>query len=476
MLGIGILLAMVLLVFSGATLTGFVVAFLDADAAAIQVFGILTIIYATLAIFLFLVASSKPVQFKRAEIFIGAIAMWCLMVVAAMPPFLVLENAHPAAALFEAASAVTALGSSLVPANMMSGAMIFFRASVAWLGGLLSLMLAVYVLGRYAVGGTPNRDLRFVLRGASRGDPKLVGTFVNILAPYAGVTFICMVMLMLLQVEPSRALLASLAALSSNGFLGWQSLDSIFSNRLGELVFMVFMVLGASSIIWLRCLFTGQIGQTRQQNETFTYFLVAVALVVFGNVVALGDFPIQRVQDDLLNRSFDIISTLTTTGIVHRPQQGIANSPILLIGLALVGGTAYSTAGGLKLFRISAMFRHSKNEVLRLIHPNQIVPGSVDSDERVFANIKAIWSAFFTALLLVLAGAAAFAALGHGLTSSLSLSVGAFASVGSMVSANLFSVAGGGVPILSLFVISFLSLVGKIELLLVLAAFSNNRW
>ncbi len=475
--GIGILVSLVLLGLSGATFVSFGVAFLRADAPGIETFGVLSIAYSVIAIFTFMVATTKRPVFKRSGVFSGAIAMWFTLIFAAMPPFLLLENAHPAAAFFEASSAAITLGSSLMPVEKMTTAMVFFRSVLAWIGGLLTLMLAVYVLGRYSVGGTPNRDLRFVLHGASRGDPRLGATFVEVVVPYAAMTLACMTLLMLAQVNPVQAVLGALNTLSTNSFVGWRVSDSIYNNRAAETILMVFMLVGATSIIWQRTIISNQITQTREQTESLSYLLFAFFAILVGLILSFQTFPVShQFMTAIFNRSFDIISTLTTTGITHTPGAGVAVPAIFLIGLALVGGTSYSTAGGMKLFRLQAMMRHSANEVMRLIYPSQFLPGSVDTDKNIFSKTKAVWSAFFSLMLFLVVGMSVFAALGHDFISALTLSVGAFSSVGNMVGPNLFSVEGGGEPILSLIWVGLLGVAGRVELLVILAAFSKNKW
>ncbi|VAW22235.1 hypothetical protein MNBD_ALPHA11-789 [hydrothermal vent metagenome] len=474
---IGVLLSLVLMGFTIATLSGLGVALVNGDAQAAEVFGILSLAYGVFSIFLYLVATSRPSQFRRAGVFIGAIAMWITLIFAAMPAFILLENAHPVVAFFEATSASITLGTSLVPVSQMSASMIFYRAMSAWLGGFMTLMLAVYVIGRYGVGGTPNRDLRFVLHGASRGNPRLGATFVEVAIPYIAVSILCVIALMLVGVEPTRAVLASLSAISTNGFSGWFGQGSYLGNRSGEIILMIFMFIGASSIIWQRTILSRQIFQTHQQGESRAYLLIIFGVIIVGIALSLANFPLgENVADDLFNRAFDIVATITTTGIVHNVSAGFSVPILFLIGLALVGGCSYSTAGGLKVFRVLAMTRHSKNEILRLVYPSQFIPGSVDTDETVFNSTKANWSAFFSAVIFIVFAMAVLAIFGHEFTAALTISVGAFTSVGSMVSQNLFSVEGGGVPYISLLWISIIGIVGRVELLVLLAAFSKSRW
>lgn len=475
--GIGKLLALVLMAFCTATLTSLVVAALDGDLKAVEVFGFLTITYGTISAFIYMVATTKSSSIKRVGVFMGAIAMWVTMVAIAMPPFMMLENAHPVAAFFEASSAVVTLGTTLLPINAISISMTIYRSIVAWLGGLLTLMLAVYVLGRYGIGGTPNRDLRFVLHGASRGTPRLLATFFEVAIPYLAVTIICIISLMIAGVNPVHAIFAALNTLSTNGFLGWATNGSVFNNRLGEIVLLIFMLIGASSIIWQRTLFSKQLNQTYEQQESLKFLIFGAGAIILGVSFSIASYPLSnQIGNDIFNRTFDIISTLTTTGIVHTPTQGTHIPFIILIGLALVGGTSYSTAGGIKIFRVSAMMQHSTNEIMRLIYPSQLIKGSIDTDSGKLSNSKAVWSAFFSVIIFIVIGLSIFTGLGHDFQQALALSVGAFSSVASLVSDNLYHTDGSGVPYLSLLWIGLMGIAGRIELLVLLAALSRNRW
>ena len=95
--------------------------------------------------------------------------------------------------------------------------MLVYRTMLAWLGGLLTLILAVFVLARYHVGGTPSRDLRMVLRASDGGEPDLSKTMVGIAAPYVLLTLLGALALVTTRVSFPVALLSSMNALSTNG-------------------------------------------------------------------------------------------------------------------------------------------------------------------------------------------------------------------------------------------------------------------
>ncbi|VAW15618.1 hypothetical protein MNBD_ALPHA12-509 [hydrothermal vent metagenome] len=475
--GIGYLAALVMMIFTAVTSASMGAAILSGDWQAVEAFALLSIAYAALAYFTFQIAPARTKNTNTAGVFSAAIIIWLTLVVAAMPAFMILEDANLALAFFEAASAATTLGSSLTAISEMSMSMIVYRSATAWSGGLLTLMLAVYVLGRYAVGGTPNRDLRFVLHGVGHGDQRLFQTFVEVGVPYGALTLIAAALLALTRVEPAHALIGALNIMSTNGFVGWQTAGSLFNNRVAEILAMVFMMIAASSIIWQKALVANRMRQTRDQGETGEFWVFALAAIAVGIVFSVTVYPISgSFGDAVLNRGFDIVSILTTTGITNNIYSGISVPIIFVLALALIGGNSYSTAGGLKFFRLRSMMRHSRNEILRLVYPNQILPGSVDASSANFEQAKATWSAFISTLIFILMVTIVFASLGHNFIAALNLSVGSFSSVGNLVSNNLFVSGGEEVSVFTLLTVGFTAMAGRVELLVILAAISRNRW
>lgn len=475
--GLASLMATVLLVFCAATVSGLLVAIASSDWAAVEAFGLLTMLYGMIAGLTLIAVGGTHLRLNREQVFSGAIVLWSTLIAAALPAFILIEHQPFLVAFFEAASASVTLGTSLVPADQMSAAMVAYRSVTAWLGGLLTIMLAIYVLGRYAVGGTPNRDLRFVLHGFSRGDPRLSQTFMEVFVPYFALTLMCAAALALARVEPERALMIALNVMATNGLSGQPTGGSVLNNQVAEIIMLIFMIAGATSIILMRAVIGRRVRQMQDGGEALG-FVAAVAMVSGLAIIAplFVEGGHQQLWNGVFNRIFDAVSTMTTTGIIHNPSTGFGLPVELLIGLALVGGGAYSTAGGIKMFRLQAMVRHSTNEVKRLVFPNQLLPNSVDSDDGQFASAKAVWSAFFAALMMVVVFMILFSISGHAFIDSMALSVGAFANVGNLVGAHLYVPEIGGIPSSSLLLVSLAGVAGRVEVLVILAAFGRSRW
>jgi trk system potassium uptake protein TrkH len=55
-----------------------------------------------------------------------------------------------------------------------------------------------------------------------------------------------------------------------------------------------------------------------------------------------------------------------------RSWSGLGTPGLILLGLAMVGGGVATAAGGVKLLRVYALFRHAERELERIVHPSSI--------------------------------------------------------------------------------------------------------
>ncbi len=459
--------------FAVAILVPAATALIHGEWLALEAFVLLAIAYGFLSSMMIMALAPRLRRLNRAGVFSATIAMWLALCVAALPPFMLIEHQTPARAVFEAVSAATTLGVTFRPHAEISASMAIYRGVVAWQGGLLTLLLAVYVLGRYAVGGTPNRHLRNILHSFQEGDPRIVQTFIEVFVPYSALTLLCTAALVISRVQPEDAFSLALNIVSTNGFIPLQTGATALNNIAGEIILLVFMVIGATSIIWHRALVNRRWQLARSHTEIPAYLLLMTLIAaVAASTAFVAPAALFGPGEAAFNAIFDTVSIMTTTGITHDHRVGIGLPFELILGLAFVGGCSYSTSGGIKVFRLNAMLHHTGNEIRKLIYPHIVQAHSVEEDPATRNDVRAIWSAFYLALITIVVATLVFALNGYGLDQSLSLAVGAFSAT-----ANVVSNASGAEPsdgaVLALAVTGFLA---RVELLVALAAVTRDSW
>ncbi len=106
-------------------------------------------------------------------------------------------------------------------------------------------------------------------------------------------------------------------------------------------------------------------------------FRFMLALTVVGIVVGTFILFIQggeSLETALRAASFQVVSGLTTTGF---QSYDLSEAPVafkfMLTILMLIGGSVFSTAGGIKLFRILVVFKAFKEEIRKITGP----PGTI---------------------------------------------------------------------------------------------------
>ena len=202
---------------------------------------------------------------------------------------------------------------------------------------------------------------------------------------YTGLTVVLWIGLLMAGDTPLVALCHAMSTLSTSGITPLAGLPEARSGIAGEVLICIFLVFALS-----RASFSPeQRGASRGRLLHDPEFRMGLGFVVvvpgllflrhwFGafEVDELGDIP--AAGQALWGSVFTVMSFLTTTGFVStswaeaQSWSGLATPSLILMGLALVGGGVATTAGGVKLLRVYALYMHGAQEMNKLVHPNSV--------------------------------------------------------------------------------------------------------
>jgi trk system potassium uptake protein TrkH len=180
---------------------------------------------------------------------------------------------------------------------------------------------------------------------------------------------------------------------------------------------------------------------------------------------------------------FTVLSFLTTTGFASadwstaQTWSGLQTPGLILMGLALVGGGVATTAGGVKLLRVFALYRHGLREMERLVHPSS-VSGERGLGRRLQRQGAFIAWVFFMLFALSLAVInLTFAALGVPFEEAMVMSVAALSNTGPLLDVGSeapVQLAELSVAAKSVFGVAMV--VGRLETLAIIALFTPDLW
>jgi trk system potassium uptake protein TrkH len=144
--------------------------------------------------------------------------------------------------------------------------------------------------------------------------------------------------------------------------------------------------------------------------------------------------------------------------------------------LMFFGGSAGSTGGGIKILRVMLFVKNSAVELKRLIHPNAVIPVRFNGNAvppEIINNVFAFISFY---ILTMIISVMIMAGLGYDLDTSLGAVAATLGNIGPGIGevgpvSNYAHMPGFGKWFLS-----FLMLIGRLELFTVLILFSRGFW
>ena len=169
---------------------------------------------------------------------------------------------------------------------------------------------------------------------------------------------------------------------------------------------------------------------------------------------------------------------VSTAGFVYDPISLEQIPSVVLISVALVGGSALSTAGGLKIIRIILLFKQLATDISRSSHPSRVLPVQFKNRRVPDRAFLSIWLYFFGYTLVFGAGIVWLGAAGMNFTDSTTISVASLANIGPLLPSTLpdTGLRWPDLTQMQMLVSSALMLIGRVEVLAVLVLMTPSFW
>lgn len=318
---------------------------------------------------------------RRQALAVTGFAWIVLAFFASVPLFLSGHYATYMDALFDGVSGLTTTGATVaLDIDHFSNADNMFRFMMHLVGGL-GLIVVALSLGIF---GKRSGSSLYTAEGRSEHVvPNVVQTTQLILRITLAIIFIAAVVLTALCIsigmEPVRAVLQSIwlaiSAFSTGGFAPMAESVSYYNSIPIEIFLMLLMILGSISFVVHAEVWKGRLQSFFGDIEILTMlvWLLVMTVVVAASLSAsalFSDLPA------IIRRGlFMVVSAFSTTGFqnVTTNQLTTVFSSGAFLALALimaVGGSAGSTAGGVKLHRVGIIFKSIVSTVKEAVSPS----------------------------------------------------------------------------------------------------------
>ena len=402
-------------------------------------------------------------------------------------------------AYVEMVSAITTTGAAVFEdPDRLNGSLHLWRGLVAWLGGLLmwiaaSAILAPLNLGGFEVtaraepGRTTSRDYSM---NAPEARVRIIKV-ASVLAPiYCALTLLLWVLLAVAGDAGLVAVIHAMSVMATSGISPVGGLTGAGSGVTGEIVMLLFMLFALSRLTFSTDTVTSDTGGLRQDPE----FRIGLALVIVVPMMLFARHFIGAVdvnaEDDLIGAlrafwgsAFTVMSFLTTTGFASanwadaQSWSGLATPGLLLMGLALIGGGVATTAGGVKLLRVFALYLNGLREMEKLVHPSSVGSSRVMGRRVQKGSAFIAWVFFMLFALTLAAITVALAATGVPFETSIAIAVAGLSTTGPLLDVAVstpISVIDLGGAAKGIFVAAMV--LGRLEMLAIIALLTPDLW
>jgi trk system potassium uptake protein len=384
-------------------------------------------------------------------------------------------------AFFESMSGFSTTGATIfADIEALPHGVLFWRSLTQWLGGMGIIVLAIAVLPYLGVGGMQLFKAEVPGPTPERLRPRITQTAKLLWLVYLGLTVLQSLLLMLGGMDLFDASTHALATLATGGFSPKNASVAHYDSRYVHYVITLFMYLaGINFALHFRTV-TGRLDYFRDHEWRFyTGVLLGAALLLLILNLAGGSYALSPagVEHAFRDGLFQAVSIGTTTGFVTADYEGwVPGAVMVMFVLFFTGGMAGSTGGGPKAIRILLLLQQTAREMRKHLHPRAVLLARVGKravKEDVLARVLGFVILY---ALLFMAGAGALALLGADFVTALGASAATVGNIGPGLGGVGPTANYGWMSQPSLVVMSFLMLVGRLEIYTVLLLFHPETW
>ncbi len=447
----------------------------DNDILVLLISGTITSLIG-FVMYYFTKGSSKDI--RKREGYIVVSLGWLAMTLFGSIPFIV-HGSIPnfTDAFFETMSGFTTTGASILnDIEAMPHGLLFWRSLTQWLGGMGFIVLSLAILPILGIGGMQLFVAEVPGPTKDKIHPRVRETAKRLWGIYVLFTFAEVILLFIGGMDFFDSVCHSLTTMATGGFSTKQSSIAHFNSPFIQYVIVLFMFMAGMNFslhyYWLHRKL-----KPVTQNEEFKFY--SFLIIGFTLLVTVGMLFNSNSDFELTFREslFQVVSMITTTGFVTADYEmwGVFFHVIFFL-LLFIGGSAGSTGGGIKVVRHLLLIKNSALELKRLIHPRAVIPvryNKISVNQDIVFNIMA-FLLFYIAIFVF--GTLVLAFIGLDFLTSMGAVATSLGNVGPAIATvgpvDNFS----HIPDFGKWFLSFLMLMGRLELFTVLIIFSPSFW
>lgn len=413
---------------------------------------------------------------RRESVIIVSIS-WIILGLIGTVPYLV-TGAIPVFtdAFFESVSGFTTTGSSiLADIEALPKSILFWRAETHWIGGMGIIVLVVAVMPFLKINGLNLFHSETSSASEEKISIRIRKVARNLWLVYIGLTILETIILVMGRMPLFDSVCHSFATIATGGFSTKNSSIAGYSPFI-QYVVAIFMLLAginfALHVFALKRKFKGV-----YRNEELRLYLLIILLASLTISVLLYQSGNTGFEKAFRDSFFQVVSIITATGFATTDYLQWPVQAMVILGiLMLIGASAGSTGGGVKVIRHLIALKKIGNHFKSLVNPNAItvIRYNRNSVNPEYVSGIIAFIVFYYIILaisvLIMMAAGQDAATSYGAVATCMAGIGpGFGTVGPV--ANFLHMPGA-----IKYFLMFLMIIGRLEIYSFIIIFTRSFW
>ena len=384
-------------------------------------------------------------------------------------------------AWFESMSGFTTTGATIIPdLDVITHGLLFWRSLTQWIGGMGIIVLSIAILPIFGLNGMQLYAAEVSGLTYEKLSPRIADTAKMMWTTYVLLTAAEVLALWLCGMDVFDAVCHSFSTIATGGFSTHNNSLEFYDSAAIHYIVTFFMFISGINFVILIYLVRGK-ARNFFRDEELRWYTVAVIsftlMLTIGLYIARPGWTAMHMERSFRDSIFTVISAMTSTGYtISDYMYWPVVAWVVIFFLMLTGACAGSTAGGIKWVRLSIILKNGVAEFQRRIHPNAIVPVKLNEKTIPQQTINNIMAFLIFYIFIIVITVVIFCASGVNFDESIGAAVSAIGNVG--ISIGQFGPSGtyATFPTVAKWVMSFVMLIGRLEIFTVLLLFTKVLW
>ena len=398
---------------------------------------------------------------------------------------------------FETMAGFSTMGATVIPnVEIMSHAVLLWRAICQWLGGMGIIVLSVAILPMFGLGGMQLYAAEVTGVNYEKLSPRITDTARLLWGTYVFLTVLETVILNFFGMDLFDSVCHSMATVATGGFSTKNTSLMTYGPAIQYTV-ALFMLLSGINFAQIIYFMKGKPEKLYHDEETRWYVYAVVictialtlGLLVYYTWIEPSEWLPRLVEKNVIrgyathaewafrNAFFTTCAAITSTGFASADYMLWPKLLWLFVFMMMfTGGASGSTAGGIKWVRIAIFAKNAFAEMYRRIHPNAVLPIRFNGRPLTQTMTNNVMAFMFFYILIIAMATIVFVACGISPGEAFATAVSGMGNVGE--SLGQYGPAGNyaNFPLVAKWVMTLVMLIGRLEIFTVLLLFSPVLW